>query len=249
MGFFRKKEKNKAQDPKANNASDSPQTSERAVNSHPTNLKRSTVIHEHSSSLPLHDDQKIQSNSHINPAPPYSESATRITSTAIEHSPFPILEQLVALVQDLKEFVELHQNGIKTLEDRIVTYESEKPTLDIDIVISFIQNTVVPFYEKFRIIFNDPSYGFNPTSTELKNINSCFKPLLGKVSELREEIVWHIDPEKKSTLKELMSSKTRHVFMKYQQFASQSSTHIRKHLKELSLWLEAEDFKELVDII
>jgi hypothetical protein len=245
MGFFRKKEKNRAQDPKANNASDSPQTSEQAVNSHPTNLKRSIVVHEHSSSLPLHDDQ----NSHSNPAPPYSESATQITYTAKEHSPFPILEQLVALVQDLQEFVELHQTGIKTLEDRIVTYDSEKPTLDIDIVISFTQNTIVPFYEKFRIIFNDPSYGFNPTSTEMKNMDGCFKPLLGKVSELREEIVWHIDPGKKSTLKGLMSSRTRHVFMKYQQFASQSSTHIRKHLKELSLWLEAEDFKELVDII
>jgi hypothetical protein len=243
MGFFKSKDKPGAQDSNSNNASNTPQTSEGTDNGCPANPKRSTTIREHSSSLPLQDDQKIQSNPDSNPAPPYSERATPVTSAAKDNSPFPILAQLVVLVQDLEEYVELHHDGIKTVEDRIVTYEYEKPTLDIDILVSFTRNHIVPFYEKFRIIKDDPSYGFNPRSAEIKNIDGCFKPLLDKVAQLRGEIIWHIDPEKRVTLRELMSSKTRHVFMNYQQFASQSSTHIRKHLKELSMWLEAEDFK------
>ena len=249
MGFFRKKSKSESQNLQSSSStSDRVRNLKAAINSHPDDSKETTFANKISSSSPLHGDNETQSKVSSNAASPYSESAPTDKLTPKENSPFPILEQLVTLVQDLKEFVELHLDGIKALEDRIVTYEREKPLLDINILISFTETTIAPFYKKFGAIFTDHLYGFNPSSAEIKKIDSCFKPLLGKVSQLREEIRWHIDPHKRATLRELMNHKTRHVFMTYQQYASQSSTHIQKHLEELAMWLESKDFKESVTL-
>ncbi|RFU30796.1 hypothetical protein B7463_g5539, partial [Scytalidium lignicola] len=124
-------------------------------------------------------------SSNISP-PLYSESETLAIPTAKANSPFPIIEQLIALVQDLKEFFELHRVEMKKEEDDIASYECDKPLKDVDAVISFIANSIMPFYNKFSAIFTDPSYGLYPGSAEVKNIDDCYKPLLSKVSELSE---------------------------------------------------------------
>lgn len=249
MGFFRKKSKSESQNLQSSSStSDRVRNPKAAIYSHLDDSKEITFANKDSSSSPPPGDNETQSKLSSNAASSYSESAPQDKLTPKENSPFPILEQLVTLIQDLKEFVELHHDGIKALEDRIVTYESEKPLLDINILISFTETTIAPFYEKFGAIFTDSSYGLNPSSAEIQKINSCFKPLLGKVSQLREEIRWHINPDKRATLRELMNHKTRHVFMTYQQYASQSSTHIQNHLKELAIWLESNDFKESVTL-
>ncbi|KAH8821334.1 hypothetical protein F5884DRAFT_850564 [Xylogone sp. PMI_703] len=247
MGFFRKRSNPNSQ----NQASSSivpgaRQVPVTVIDNHPITFNPSVTMNKDLSGTPAYAGliSTPPTSSSISP-PVYSNSETLAIPTTKANSPFPIIKQLIALVQDLEEFVELHRAEMKKEEDGIASYECDKPLKDVDIVISFITNSIVPFYSKFTAIFSDPSYGLNPSSAEVKNIDGCYKPLLSKVSELSEEIRWNFDAQRQPARAELRKSKIRHTILKYYQYALQSSTHLRKHHKELTVWFEADDFTGL----
>lgn len=169
-------------------------------------------------------------------------------------NPFPILNQLIILMRELNEFVDIHRAKFKKEEENFISHECDKPLPNVDNAISFVTDHLAPFYEKLMLLCSHASYGFDPTTVQARNLDLAFQPLYGRICEVNRAMRAMVvpppplTPEERKSLRKMWNVLTRygHSFLAYHQYASQAETHIRKHLRELATWIEADDFTQLV---
>jgi hypothetical protein len=168
-------------------------------------------------------------------------------------NPLPILNQLIILTRELNAFVDIHRARFKK-EENFVSYECDKPLPNVDKATSFVTDHLAPFYAKLMLLCSHASYDFDPTTVQARNLDLAFKPLYGRICEVDRVMRAMVDPpppltpEERKSLRKRWNALTRssQSFLAYHQYASQAETHIRKHLRELATWIEADDFTQLV---